>query len=364
MSLLLAGTFAGEGVGQPQHVRIGDRPTCAACVIEVRPYVSLSYGRDDPFLNDPPASVVLDSRARIIVAQGRRGAPLLFDSAGRFVRVIGREGGGPGEYRHASVLLIDSHDTLFVVDRPGARVSVLAPDFTYVRSFTAPLANAAVMLTDGVMVLNADVEDASRLGKPHHVFDRVGNYLRSFSEPSTAILPGQFSGTMRRMTPAAGGGFWSVPVAGSYTLERWSADGTLQMTLVRDAAWFPHARNPRLAYSADQPPSPRIVSISEDDLGRLWVAVRVHDPRWKEAVTFDTRRGGEAAMVARISNPDRANDTIIEVIDGSTGQLLVSQRFDDSWLQFVQPDRILKQSATRDGDVETQLFLLTLRSAR
>jgi hypothetical protein len=59
----------------------------------------------------------------------------LFGADGRFVRAIGREGAGPGEYRNPYVMLY--HDSIVVQDQQLHRATVYDPDGKLVRSFSS-----------------------------------------------------------------------------------------------------------------------------------------------------------------------------------------------------------------------------------
>ena len=61
---------------------------------------------------------------RVFVAQPQDRQVRVFDTAGRFIGVIGRDGAGPGEFRSFASIGVRS-DTLWVVDRFNARVTVM-----------------------------------------------------------------------------------------------------------------------------------------------------------------------------------------------------------------------------------------------
>jgi hypothetical protein len=71
----------------------------------------------------------------ILAAQPTLGTIALFAADGRFLRSIGRRGGGPGEFRVLGGMNW-SRDTLSVVD--FGRLHLFTPDLTYVRTITFP----------------------------------------------------------------------------------------------------------------------------------------------------------------------------------------------------------------------------------
>ena len=58
----------------------------------------------------------------IAVANGATAEIRLFAETGRYLRTLGRRGGGPGEFREISWMGV-SGDTIFVADRTGARIT-------------------------------------------------------------------------------------------------------------------------------------------------------------------------------------------------------------------------------------------------
>lgn len=336
---------------QPTVIGIDDKVSCRDCRMTTALLVSLGEGGAAEIFR-APYSVVMDSRRHIIVARGRDGPPIAFDSLGRLLRVIGREGGGPGEYRSAEVLLLGVSDTLYVIDRRASRLSVLGPNWQFVKSAPIPDGTfSAARAKDGTLVISAEVNDAARFGRQYHAFDGVGNYLHSFGEQEGGIIPGQTPPLMRWVTPASGGGIWSASVLGQYVVERWGTRGVRQTSYARQAQWFPRTGTPRYGFTRENPPSPQVVSIAEDDSGRVWIAIRVSDPNWKDHVRWGSPAGGEREQRPVIEDRNRVNDTIIEVIDAMTGKLIASQRFDQQWEQFVGAGRLLAYETREDRTV-------------
>src|SRR5437763_9425828 len=60
----------------------------------------------------------------------------VFDKNGKFLRVIGKTGSGPGEFRTPHGLAFDSQGRLIVVDRHNHRVQILTKDGRYIREYS------------------------------------------------------------------------------------------------------------------------------------------------------------------------------------------------------------------------------------
>jgi len=59
----------------------------------------------------------------------------VFDKNGKFVRVIGKTGTGPGEFRTPHAIEFDSRDRLVVADRHNHRIQVLTKDGKFIREY-------------------------------------------------------------------------------------------------------------------------------------------------------------------------------------------------------------------------------------
>lgn len=87
---------------------------------------------------------------------------LLFDSAGRLVRSIGRQGAGPGEFTSPSALGRIG-DTLWVWDRTLARITLISARGTLVRTVPAREPGHAVPLADGSIAVWRVASPGTRL---------------------------------------------------------------------------------------------------------------------------------------------------------------------------------------------------------
>jgi hypothetical protein len=78
-------------------------------------------------------SVAVDARGTIYVTQPREKLIRIFSSAGEFVRTVGRDGQGPGEFQSMGYLGWMA-DTLYISDLLNQRVSLFGGDGSFVRS--------------------------------------------------------------------------------------------------------------------------------------------------------------------------------------------------------------------------------------
>jgi len=327
--LAIAGVIAtAAGLQAQTSASIPSDLACPRCTIRVESMMTI--GRDDDRLPSRPYVIRRDSRGRffVVTPETSPSVPIAFNSQGRYLREIGREGAGPNEFRDAIALDVTLADTLYVFDRGNARLTVLDPGLREVR--TAPIppsTNAAIVLATGAVVLNAAVGDSERIGHPYHRFDAIGNYRGFFgADPDEPVRPGDIAGAVRWLTPAHGNQFWSLRYARSYTMELWDASGTLVRRYTRDADWF--ARYDRAKNLAPgNPPQSRGMGVWFDQrTGLLWTIVHVADPQWRDGAGPLRRADGGEYMP--IHDRQRVYDTIVEVIDVNAGRVLARRRFD------------------------------------
>jgi hypothetical protein len=87
---------------------------------------------------------------RVVIANAGTSELRLFDRAGRFVRSIGRRGGGPGEFEDLQWVWVLNGDTLLAYDFWPGRLSVFDTTGTYVRSTSLRIPDGRQSLVAGL----------------------------------------------------------------------------------------------------------------------------------------------------------------------------------------------------------------------
>lgn len=102
--------------------------------VSAEPAVAIGVAEGEaPYELHRASGALRTSDGRIVVANSGSAELRIFDSAGAYLRTIGRRGSGPGEYRGTlSVYPLDG-DSLVVHDGGNERFTVLDPDGSYVR---------------------------------------------------------------------------------------------------------------------------------------------------------------------------------------------------------------------------------------
>ncbi len=317
---------------------------CEGCRIERRRVVEIA-GRDEPTIG-PYMVVARDSRGRWLLGTMDRspGVVAVYDSAGTLLQRFSRKGQGPGEQLGTYVLAVTTGDTVHVFDNSLRRYTVLSPTYSYVRSSSYPgYVFGAVEWPDGSRVVNATFQGATSTGLPLHRIDGSGRPVRSFGA-EVRSPPDPYGGVLMRGIAAGGPGqIWSVTPL-RYEPILWSADGKV-MELQRMARWFP----PQVITQSPgrgKPPSPRVGGVWHDGLEHLWVVIQVPDANWRLPPDFTMPQGELGPPIEW----DREYDTIIEIINTRTGQLVATQRYGEMLGQLLPGGYISHYREDADGE--------------
>jgi RNA polymerase sigma factor (sigma-70 family) len=185
--------------------------TCTSCILDVRVEKQLGDADGEGAIENEGVEVVYDAASRSY-AVWRRGSGnvQLFDASGRFLRLIGRTGGGPGEIAGMGpVAMVDG--TVHIMDVSGnkwvlldARGAVLAE-----RPLTVRSGEFRVVAVDTVVVGSMDRRPAF-VGLPLHLVQVSDGPSCCTSDPRHASgdrpIPGQQPSCCPGPQPHAGCG--------------------------------------------------------------------------------------------------------------------------------------------------------------
>ena len=87
----------------------------------------------------------------------------VFDRTGRFLRVIGRTGVNPGEFRTPHAIEFDRRGRLVVADRHNHRIQVLAKDGTFIVQFTNFGRTSGLAIDAQDVIYTSDAESTERV---------------------------------------------------------------------------------------------------------------------------------------------------------------------------------------------------------
>ncbi|HEX7239674.1 MAG TPA: 6-bladed beta-propeller [Longimicrobiaceae bacterium] len=322
LALVVLPFLAASPAYAQRTVVVPSAPSCRGCVIRVERVASLG-GVADPGHLGEFGSVSVDRRGRYYVTTIASPHELhVFDGAGRYLRKVGRQGDGPGEFRIAAAPVFARGDTMYVLDVVAARVTRLSPSYGVLGTFRVPLGRDPQILVTGQnqLLLHAAIPTADRVGLPLHLLDERGRISRSFGAVRPTVRPDLPFLNVRRVAAGRENRIWSAYL-NRYVVEAWDSRGVLHLALERRPGWFAPwlepGPSPRLA-----PPRPLVAAIREDAQGRVWVLLHVADQNWRKRAL--RRVGSEYEITPE--DQDHFYDTVIEVLDPRTGRLVASAR--------------------------------------
>ena len=119
-----------------------------------------------------PTDVVTDSRnGDVYVAEshtdvtdpGLVGRISVFDWSGKFLRVIGKTGTGPGEFRTPHAIEFDSQGRLVVADRHNHRIQILTKEGKFIAAYSEFGRTSGLAIDANDVIYTADSESTERV---------------------------------------------------------------------------------------------------------------------------------------------------------------------------------------------------------
>jgi hypothetical protein len=277
---------------------------------------------------------------------------------GKTVRIVGRAGEGPGEYRSISAIDAGADGRVHVFDRRRLTVLDSALDVSFTTVLPAMVEKGA-LLDDGTAVVAGTRYDGDSLFALQHI-GTDGGLLNSF-DPVTGptnrfIARGRdntvWAATFHDETPA-------------YELHRWDPRTGVLVQTIRDSPpwfrWSPRElsgnrlacqRGDRSACARAEdeprpphPPAPRIFHMWETHDGLLWIISYTADPRWREAAPSESHR---------------VFDSVLEARDAVTGRLIMERTFDQALTGFTNRGHIMMFELGADDQPRHTLISVSL----
>ncbi len=127
-----------------------------------------------------PTGIAVDGWGRIYVVERKPASIKVYDSAGSFVRTIGREGSGPGEFRVAFIAVRGSH--LAIQDPLQSRTSLFDTSGTFIRSW-----NSSCCYWDDIIIDSSSIVYVPSMYTPDSGAKHRGTAHRRFGIDGTSI---------------------------------------------------------------------------------------------------------------------------------------------------------------------------------
>ncbi len=319
--------------------RIPSTVSCSACSISVRRVTTLGNGSRAGALPIMPLQVTQDARGRIFAVVSVGDQPVLvYDSTGKFIRVLGRVGDGPGEFRRAWRVDFKG-DTIIVFDSRNRRASLFSASFEYRRQFPLFAFFAeSLRLPSGNYVGNSSVSSASRSGMPLHFFTETA-LGKSFGGSDTVVFdPRQDMRERLRFSLSTHGRFWVADEL-SYVVTQYDTTGRQIRRIARVAEWFPPSPNKIVLPTPTVPPYSRIIAVREDRAGLLWVFTAVADPKWAQGLGPKSSTA-DGPTGHRWDSYELMFDTQIEVIDTRANRVVSAVRIPELVLASLSENKV------------------------
>lgn len=331
-----------------QVINIPGIEVCQACTITLTE--ALRLGRPgDPAGVAMFADVAVDSRGTYAVASPvNPGSILIYDASGRFVRVVGRQGGGPGEFESFPKLRFGPGDSLHVVEEGTGRYSVFDESLVFRRGLTLPTRVFGFQLGPRGRIVAASPTGGVARHLGVQVFGPKGESVAAFEELSAAELRAPGAGR-RHIALGTDGVVWTVR-PDTYELRSYDARGTLRAAYRAAREWISGNPLPLRLDPGTEPPG-QISALSVDD-GLVWVFALVADAKWRPHQPHDGP-----------PEPSAMFDTRMEVFDPRTGALVAHARVDHIVFP-LRAGQVYGVVSLPDGDQQVQVWNVTLPTPR
>lgn len=256
----------------------------------------------------------------------------LVDTGGTAERMIGSVGQGPGQFLGVKSLAADYAGGRVVV--LGRRLTVLDTTFTETATVREPdylRAFRIVRLQGGFAINSYAGGRAPILVLDNHLTIRA----------TIGVMARDLDSNQYVLASAAQGGLWAARAAYAYELHRYDSIGREMAVLTPQREWFtPWSIDPASpAQDIRQTPlHPRVTGLHELPGGRLVVLVITADQVYSASKSLPTVPEGAAPLSPE--EYSRYVDSVIEVIDATTGDLIASRRLDDVYAGITPQGRI------------------------
>lgn len=307
--------------------------------------------------------LVSDSLGRYWITQN--GFIKVFDATGKFVRQVGRQGGGPLEFSYPLVVHTDSAGNVHAFDAGNIRETVIDANFTLRAEITLlgiTGVNDVAPLTGGhAYAINSWLPTADGVGLPIHIM-RGGKIQYSFGASEAIGLQNPFK-ARRLLAVDPLGRIFSVKRF-DYEIEAWTNTGrritgfTGPQLNAREVLWTFYNRD-------DNPIPSEIHDIQVDGAGRIWIMSRRVKDNWQaHYVDYVYPDGRIGIRLKPGSTQDSVRTTRIEVIDLQSRTIIARRDGGPFLTGFLGQGLLFENRSTDNGIPQIAVWRVTLESAR
>lgn len=312
----------------------GERPA-AGLAIDIRPVVSLYESGDSVLLGDETSVIAGEQGGYVVLRAAGHGALAFYDSTGRLRAIRGPKGRGPGEFQTITSAAVGPGDSLYVSDLYNGVLSIFSPrDHRFVRALPGSSSNLVFRGTS-IGRLASPMVSRQREGGIQTFGHRRYAWGDTVAEPIGSGIPFDRAGAA---TAAPDGGVW---IADRRTYAMTLFDGTREVrTVRRDVDWFPRDTSPITAPAWVGKGRPFIADMNVGDDGRLWVLIKRKNPNYSDTTRYQPR------PMSPLGFPplEQIFETVLEVLDPETGELIDSRVLPGNMIRFIAPGRLFQKT--------------------
>ena len=294
----------------------GDFELCDDCELEVTELVRLG-DEDGPGIIEDRIPAVVWSEELGYLLFPRGGTHIkIFDHDGTFVRRIGGEGDGPGEFRGVTdVDVVDGQ--IVVLDSRKRTVVILSPAGEYISQHGYQFQPGRFTPVGGGRIVVTATNWRSRvIDQPLHLFDlSSGATTLEFGAANAGgeltDIQRNFGGMQQGSVLSRPGTVWwgAIPTP---AVQEWSLEGELVRAFEGELPWFPAINDfPDLSR---EPPATSLQGLALNADDNLWMMVRTADPDWDEVELIP----GPEGPILPLARNDDAFDIRLDIF--SLGQ--------------------------------------------
>lgn len=264
---------------------------------------------DENLTFNAPYDIVLDSTGNMYILDTGNKRIQKFNSDGQFLKTIGRQGQGPGEFQFPCSLDIDKIDSLYVHDPQGMRIQVLTSEgkVRKVIKFTKFLLGYIRQVRSEHIVIGGWIgqRDLMQDNKPKllEIIDQYGNIKKKFGEIKDYEDLNVNSYANRSFLDSDDDGNIYLCFLYQNRIDKYSPEGTLVWkadrilnygTKVIDKGFIKRDATG----TSTQAPRLNMVSlgISADERGRIWV-ITLNRQMTREEMGYGTSVGGVSKTI-------------------------------------------------------------------
>jgi hypothetical protein len=327
-------------------IAIESKPSCTTCRFELTKLATLG-GTAHPLAFDLLPNVIVNGEGTIFVLNYGRSRLEMFSKDGKFIRQIGREGKGPGEFQLIPSMELSAKDSLLVYDDLSFRITTINRKGEIVAATNGPAVRAWYRLKERLSdkeYFRPGSQDARRPA----LVDLSGRTIAAVGDWRMPWLI-----TTRVSDSQAWIARWD-----EYAIHLWNRTGDTTVSLVRTADWFPEwsdaDRTNGMNYWVPRKPMMRNMVVLPSGLLLVSVLMPRKLEAWEqEAIRPSRNERDPMSQVQRY-------DVRMEVVDPHTGKLLVSQLFPHQ-LEHANGEYFYSARETAEGEVFIDIWRLTFK---